>query len=196
VGGVTGQDARTDAELLTSSAGGDEAAFTAFVARHRASVHRFASLLLHDAQRAEDVLQDTFVQAWRHAGAARVQGGARAWLLAIARNSAARTWRATAASPTVSLTVLGAEAGFADPAATPAAFAQLVESRAMVHEALAALSPGDREVLVLRELEQRSGDEVAAVLGLSLEAMKSRLHRARLRLVAELRRRLPSGGEA
>lgn len=188
--------ARTDAALLASSAGGDEAAFAEFVARHRAPVHRFVSLLLHDDQRAEEVLQDTFVHAWRHASAARAEGGARAWLLTIARNSAARGRRAAAQAPTVSLAVLGSEAGFADPGATPMAFAQLVESRAIVHAALAALPPADREVLVLRELEQRSGEEVATVLGLSLEAMKSRLHRARLRLVAELRRRLPSGGEA
>jgi RNA polymerase sigma-70 factor (ECF subfamily) len=186
----------TDAELLASSAAGDEAAFAEFVARHRAAVYRFVGLLLHDRQRAEEILQDTFVQAWKHASSARVEFGARAWLLTIARNAAARRWREAAAAPTVSLTALGSEAGVADPAATPAAFAQLVESRAIVHEALAALPPADREVLVLRELEQRSGDEVAVVLGLSIEAMKSRLHRARLRLVAELRRRLPTGEEA
>jgi RNA polymerase sigma-70 factor, ECF subfamily len=187
---------RTDAELLARSAEGDDAAFAEFVVRHRAAVYRFVGLLLHDRQLAEEILQDTFVQAWRHASSARVELGASAWLLTIARNAAARRWRQAAAAPTVSLTTLGSEAGFADPAASPVAFAQLLESRAIVHEALAALLPADREVLVLRELEQRSGDEVAIVLGLSLEAMKSRLHRARLRLVAELRRRLPTGEEA
>lgn len=189
-------DARDDdAALLQRSAAGDADAFAQFVARHRAGVHRFTTMLAHDAHDAEEVLQQTFVQAYRHAAGARVDGGARAWLLTIARHALARMRREAHAADTVSLEQLGREAGFADPAATPERVAAAVESRDLLHAALAALAPADREVLVLRELEQLDGDRTAAVLGLSLEAMKSRLHRARLRLLAEVRRRMPAGDE-
>ncbi len=186
-----------DAELLARSATGDAEAFADFVARHRVAVHRFASHLTRNAADAEEVLQQTFVQAWRNAGAVRATGSARPWLFTVARNARVRLRRAAAvAADVVSLESLGGDAGFADPAAAPERFAQALESKALLHDAMAALSEPDREVLVLRELEQLPGEEVAAVLGLSLEAMKSRLHRARLRLVAEVRRRLPAGGDA
>lgn len=190
------EDADDDAALLRRSAAGDAEAFAGFVARHRAGVHRFATMLARDAHDAEEVLQQTFVQAYRGAAGARVDGGARPWLLTIARHALARLRRVAQAGPdTVSLEQLGREAGFADPAATPERVAAAVESRQLLHTALAALPAGDREVLVLRELEQLDGERTAAVLGLSLEAMKSRLHRARLRLLAEVRRRLPAGDE-
>jgi RNA polymerase sigma-70 factor (ECF subfamily) len=57
----------------------------------------------------------------------------------------------------------------------------------MLQRALRRLDQADREVLVLRDLEELGGDETARLLGLSVGAMKSRLHRARLRLAAQLR---------
>ena len=62
------------------------------------------------------------------------------------------------------------------------------QRRGRLARALAALGPEEREILVLRELEELTGEETAAALGIGLAAMKSRLHRARLRLAAELRR--------
>ena len=62
------------------------------------------------------------------------------------------------------------------------------ESRAHVAAALTSLSPDDREVLLLRDVEGLSGEETAHTLGVDLAAMKSRLHRARLRLAAACRK--------
>lgn len=188
---------RTDTELLTASAAGDTAAFDEFVRRHRASVFRCAKALArHDAD-AEDVLQQTFLQAWRSAGSAAVQEP-RAWLHTIARHALLRLRRVPSrqTADDVSLEVLGADAGFASAMATPERLAAATEEQGLLHRTLAALPAADREVLVLRELEQMSGEQTAQLLGLSVEAMKSRLHRARLRLVAELRRHLPDGGES
>lgn len=186
-----------DAELLARAAAGDAPAFDHFVARHCAAVLRYAGSLAHHAADAEDVLQQTFLQAWRSAAGARVEAGARPWLFTIARHALQRLRRrpVDAHEPPVSLESLGGDAGFAAPGVTPQRVAVAMEERAVLHEALAALPAADREVLVLRELEQLPGDAVAGVLGLSIEAMKSRLHRARLRLVAEVRRRLPDGGQ-
>lgn len=163
--------------------------------RHRAGVHRYARMLSgHDAD-AEDVLQQTFLQVWRSAGSSDVTF-VKPWLFTIARHALQRQRRRQVGAPEAeeSLDSLGAAAGFADPSATPERFAIALEERSVVRAALAALSEADREVVVLRELEQWSGDDTARVLGLSLDAMKSRLHRARLRFVAEVRRRLPDEG--
>ncbi|MBL8747872.1 MAG: RNA polymerase sigma factor [Planctomycetes bacterium] len=185
----------TDEELLARSVRGDERAFGSFVARHRIGLHRYARMLSRNDTDAEDVLQDTFLQAWRGAHAATVRS-VRPWLFTIARHALQRQRLRRVDTPTEaeSLESLGAAAGFADADATPERFAMALEERSLLRAALAALDDADREVIVLRELEQLSGDETAAVLGVSLEAMKSRLHRARLRLVAEVRRRLPDGG--
>ena len=95
------------------------------------------------------------------------------------------------------LDALGESAGFGCEEVTPAALAAVVEERALLSAALDDLNPRDREVILLRDVEGLSGAEVAAVLGVNLAAQKSRLHRARLRLAAAVRRRVPvdPGGE-
>jgi RNA polymerase sigma-70 factor, ECF subfamily len=178
--------AADDAELLGRSAGGDRAAFEAFVERHEAAVLRFARALTPDADRAEDALQECFIAAWR--GAAGYGGGpsARGWLLAIARNAVRRQFRRHAGEPRhhLSLDELAEEAGFGRDGDDGEI--DRLEARELVERGFAALSPEDREVLVLRELEGFSGEETAALLGLTLAAVKSRLHRARLRFVGTL----------
>lgn len=182
----------TDADLLRATAAGDADAFAQFVVRHRSAVYRYARTRSRDAD-AEDALQQTFVQAWRSAGTLEVAGSARAWLLTVARNALSRLQRRAASigDGVPSVEELGEVAGFASEDATPERFAAAAEERERLEQALAALPDVDREILVLRDLEQLPGEEVAALLSLSLPAMKSRLHRARLRLVAELRRLLP-----
>ena len=91
--------------------------------------------------------------------------------------------------PRAPLPELGEAAGWGSE--SPEAEVLRAERRARLARALDALAPEDREVLVLRDLEELTGEETAAALGLSLAAMKSRLHRARLRLAAQLRRNGP-----
>lgn len=177
-----------DRELLLRSASGDRGAFGEFVARHEAALLRFARALAHDDAEAEDVLQQTFVSAWR-AAATLAGDDARAWLLAIARREAARLGRRRGAHAERerSLEELGEEAGFGDAGATPEACSARLEEEGLLERALLSLSPRDREILVLRELEGLSGPQAAELLGLSRAAEKARLHRARLALAAGLR---------
>jgi RNA polymerase sigma-70 factor (ECF subfamily) len=81
------------------------------------------------------------------------------------------------------LETLGVQAGWGDDGAALESLAR----RDLLRRALRRLRPDDREILVLRELEGLPGAEVAEMLELTLAAMKSRLHRARLRLAAALR---------
>lgn len=175
--------AEDDAALLRRSAAGDRAAFEAFVERHEAAVLRFCRALTDDADRAEDAFQEAFIAAWRAAGAFHGGASARAWLLAIARNAARRQYRRHGDEPgrRVPLEALADEAGWG--AGDDGEVLSRLAARELVERGFSRLSPEDREVLVLRDLEEFSGQETAALLGISEAALKSRLHRARLRFM-------------
>lgn len=181
------QEELSDALLLARAGAADREAFATLVERHQASVFRFARTVVTRPADAEDVLQQTFLAAWRGASRFRGESSVRTWLFTIARNAAlglrAREARWPAAE--VPLDELGVAAGWGS--ADPESVAVAAERRAAFEAALRALEPADREILTLRDLEGLSGDETAGLLGLSLPAMKSRLHRARLALAAKVR---------
>ena len=177
-------EASEDVEALARVAQGERRAMTAVVERHRDAVLRYARTLCRTEAQAEDVLQETFIAALRHAEGFRGTGSARGWLLAIAKRRALTAQRRRSGEPArfETLEALGAEAGWG---ATDEALDLRLKKEAL-HAALESLEPAAQEVLVLRDLEGLSGPEAAEVLGLSLAAMKSRLHRARLELAAAL----------
>lgn len=176
-----------DHELLTRTAAGDHRAFAVFVRRHQDAVFRY--LAAHTASQAdcEDALQETFLAAFRGCNAYRGDAAARAWVLGISRNIARRLYRKRVGEPDqlVRLEELGLQAGWGGPPMSES-FLESLERRDTLQKALARLHPEDREILILREMEGISGEETARLLDLSLSAMKSRLHRARLRLAAVL----------
>jgi RNA polymerase sigma-70 factor (ECF subfamily) len=173
--------------LVLRVAGGDRAAFGALVTDTRTPLFRYLRGLVRSDEVAEDALQETFVAVWRGAGAWRGESSGRVWLFGIARRLAARSWRRRSGEPdeAVPLEALGAEAGFGsdDPEVSLAS----VRDVRRVHAALDTLSDVDREVVTLRDLDGFSGPEVAELLELPLANVKTRLHRARLRLLAALR---------
>jgi len=181
----------TDEELLKRTAAGEREAFDELVVRHQAAVFRFARAATEGPAAAEDVLQETFLAAWRAAGTFQGRSAVRTWLLTIARNQAWHQRERVGRVPVddVALPELGEAAGWGDQSPEDAAVRSQRLGR--LARALASLGPEEREVLVLRELEELTGEETAAALGIGLAAMKSRLHRARLRLAAELRRSGP-----
>jgi len=175
----------TDQELLIQAASGDANAFEVFVVRHREAVWRFVRSLTRDSASAEDALQDTFLSAWRDAAGFQGNQSAIGWLFTISRHAVYRQYRGRTGEPDrmESLSDLGEAAGWgaeADPLD-----ALVIQDE--VAKALARLSIEDREVLVLRENHGFSLEECAALLGLRIPALKSRLHRARLRFIAHLR---------
>jgi len=176
----------TDEALLSRSAAGDRAAFDVLVDRHAGRVLRLIRCRVGEAA-AEDVLQQTFLAAWR--SAARFRGEARVttWLFTIARNTAAKVAERARRSPVsdVPLDTLGVEAGWGSE--DPESIALAAERHDLLRAAFASLDDEAREVLTLRDLEGLSGDDTAALLGVSLAAMKSRLHRARLTLAARMK---------
>lgn len=180
-------DAQADHQLLSAAAGGDRGAFAVLVERYQAPVFHLARALTGDRAAAEDVLQDTFLAAWRTAVSYRGDGAVASWLYAIARHAAQRRGRRAdqIATDDRSLEALGAAAGWGQPDVL--AIVARGEDRAALEAALASLPADDRLALWLHHVLDQTFDDTAAVLGCSVAAVKSRLHRARLALAASLR---------
>jgi len=176
-----------DRALARRAATGDREAFATLVARHQASVYRLARHIAGSRDDAEDVLQQTFLSAWQGVSGYRGESSVRTWLLTITRNAAVTRRGRLAREPldATPLDDLGIRAGWGGP--NPEQLAVAAEQRELLAAALAGLAADEREILTLRDLEGLAGEDVAAMLGLSTTAMKSRLHRARLRLAAAVK---------
>lgn len=160
---------------------GDLRSFEVLVRRHSEGLYRLAWRLLRDPHEAEDVVQDVWLTAWRYLPGFRGDAALRTWLHRLTVNQVARSTRRQRPAPVD----VAADGAFDRPAAEelePPAVAEQVDRRAAVRAAVGSLSARQRAPLVLREFEGLSYEEVAATLGLSLAAVKSRLHRARLEL--------------
>ncbi len=188
-------EASDDQGLLSAIADGSPlraGAAETFVTRHAQAVRRLAQAIVGDSASAEDVTQETFARVLVMAKAFDpAKGTARTWVLSIARHVALELLRRRRempsgdASDSETLLGLGIAAGWG-AAESPEAVTIRAERREHLAQALASLEPRDREILVLRELEGLDGAEVARVLNLDLAGAKSRLHRARLRLMAAM----------
>ncbi len=180
-------DAATDLDLLQKTASGDGIAFTVFVKRHQAAVFRHASCLATHREDAEDLLQETFLSAFKAASQFRGDASGRTWLFHITRNAALRRieLHTTISETELPLDSLAVKAGWGT--VNPESLAMLAEDRERLERALSALPQEEREIILLRDWERVSGEETVALLGISLAAMKSRLHRARIHLAALLR---------
>jgi RNA polymerase sigma-70 factor (ECF subfamily) len=180
-------DSATDLDLLKKSALGDGSAFTVFVARYQAAVFRHALCLSGNTADAEDLLQETFLSAFKAAGQFRGEASGKTWLFHITRHAALRcaNRQPIVSESELPLDGLAIRAGWGSD--DPESLAMLAEDRQRLEKALAALPREEREILFLRQWQRLSGEETVAVLGIGLAAAKSRLHRARIHLAALLR---------
>jgi len=175
-----------DRALAAASRRGDLAAFDRLVERHRDVVLRVASRVV-GADDAEDVAQDTFLRAFHRLDGYRGDGPFRAWLLRIAHRTALRAAgeRRPAAVP---LSALEREPGGLPAERTPAERLESRERLARLDAKLKGLPPAHRAVLVLRDVEGFSYEEIAQVTEAPLNSVKGRLHRARAEFIDTLRR--------
>lgn len=172
--------------LLGRLRSGDRAALGEVDRRHRAGLLAAMRRLGGDAALAEDAVQEALVALWTHPPEDRPSGSLRAWLTVAARHALTRRWHHDA-RPSASVEVLGIAAGWGDPA-LGARVESALASRQCLERGFARLSPEAREVLVLVDIEEVPLAESAAAVGVTLAALKSRLHRARLELIAALTR--------
>jgi len=171
---------------VEAAARGDLHAFEALVERHRGLVVRVAARVVGE-QDAEDVAQDAFLRAFHRLDRFRGDASFRTWLLQITHNTALNAVSRRKA-PAMPLDALPEEER-SEPGGprTPAERLESRERRDRLDLKLKGLSPAHRAVLVLRDVEGLSYDEIAQITESPLGSVKGRLHRARGELVELLR---------
>ena len=174
-----------DEILIERTLQGDLSAFEQLVERHRGIVFRVAARIVGPDD-AEDVSQDAFLRAFHRLRQYRGTASFRTWLLQITQNTAlnARAWMRRRPTETVSESP---DPPDRDPIRQPAMELERRERQLRLEHKLRGLRPEYRSLLVLRDLEGLSYDEIAGVLDMPLGSVKGRLHRARGELIELLR---------
>jgi RNA polymerase sigma-70 factor (ECF subfamily) len=158
----------------------DRADFHALYERHARDVFRFAFYLCGERARAEDVAAETFARAWTATGEVRT-ATVKAYLFAIVRNLVRESARRDGRERGIDE---GIAEGIIDPGPNPSASVDgRIELRAVL-AALQKLPETDRAAILMRAQDGMSHEEIAAALGLSVAAVRVRIHRARLELNA------------
>ena len=175
----------TDAEIASRVAAGDVAAFEQVMRRHNRLLFRTARSILKTDAEAEDALQEAYLRAWRAMGEFRSEARLSTWLVRIVVNEALGRLRRRGAR------VLALDASMdpgdprteadmeGNPDERPERAAMRSELRAMMEARIDALPDAFRTVFMLRAVEEMSVGEVAALLGLREETVRTRFFRAR-----------------
>jgi RNA polymerase sigma factor (sigma-70 family) len=157
-------------KLVAAAVGGDSESIATLVSGSYPHVRRFAYTLCATQEDAEDAAQEALIVLYRKIGTLRASGALAAWMFRIVRHECLRRARLIRRppEPAPALSV---------PSAEDDVLQRFEAER--IAAAIAALPPDHRQVLIMRDVQGYSGRMVADVLGLSIAAMKSRLHRAR-----------------
>lgn len=166
-------------QVVAAAQAGDEACIAAIVSASHPHVQRFAYALCASDQDAEDAAQEALIVLFRKIGTLRAATALSSWMFQIVRNECIRRAQAMArrAGPIPEPTTISAEEDVL----------RRLESQRLA-AVIAALPADQRSVLVMRDIQGLPGSMVAKQMGLSTAAMKSRLHRARAAVRAELSR--------
>lgn len=187
-------DDATDRELRLAFCAGDRGAFDALARRHRDALLRFVRWQLGAAhQDAEDVTQDVLVEIYRALPRFEARSRLRTWMFGVARNVCLRHRRnQVMPCPSVGDDILR---NLPDPHVDLFAGLAQRQVQAQVQAAIAGLGPTQRVVLLLREIEGLSYQEIATTLDLPVGTVRSRLHNARAALAECLVSFAPEAGE-
>lgn len=187
---TTAAGADPDARLLDRARAGDPDALEGLIERHQAQVYRFGLRMCRDPEDARDVVQDTLLAMARGVRDFRGASSVSTWLFTIARSFCIKRRRRSKFAPRAEASIdadtAPEAARVADPARNPEDLAAGREIAEALDHAIASLPPALREVLLLRDAEGLTAPEVAEVLGVTPQAVKSRLHRARLAVRAQV----------
>jgi RNA polymerase sigma-70 factor (ECF subfamily) len=174
----------SDERLLDAARTGDRAALEELLSRHQRRVYRFGLKMCRDEEDAKDVLQDTLLAVARGVKDFRGASSVSTWLYTIARSFCIKKRRRSKFAPEQEESIDAGEGAavlsIADPGRSPDESLAGKQIEVALEQAIGELAPMYREVLVLRDVEGLAASEVAEVLGISVEAVKSRLHRARV----------------
>lgn len=173
----------TEKELVRAAAGGDESAFNELVRIYENKAYHLALRMVGNAEDACDVAQDAFLAAWRGLPSFRGESGFSTWLYRLVSNAAIDHLRRTKHQRgNVSLDDEELNLDAPDDAPTPQEAAEEKDLKEAVAAGLRELSDDHRIILVMREVQELSYEEIAESLQLDLGTVKSRISRARTHL--------------
>jgi RNA polymerase sigma-70 factor (ECF subfamily) len=174
----------SDEELLAAARRGDAPALEALLLRYQPHLFRFGLRMCGNVEDAGEVAQESLISMARSIRDFRGDSTVSSWLYTIARRFCIKKRRRSKFAPVreESLDAPGSDAArhLADARPSPEQAAMNEEFVTFLTQAIDALDPAHREVLLLRDVEGLPAAEVAGILGISVEAVKSRLHRARV----------------
>ena len=174
----------SDEDLLHAARAGDAESLEALITRYQPRVLRFGNRMCSDREDAQDVVQETLLTMARSVRDFRGESSVSTWLYTIARSFCIKKRRRSKFAPAHPISLDAPEGeqlqGLTDLGPSPERVAYGHEIGAALDASIRALDPGQREVLLLRAVEGLPAPGVGPVLGLSVDAVRARLHRARL----------------
>jgi RNA polymerase sigma-70 factor (ECF subfamily) len=187
-----GQDSPDDDSLVRKARGGDAQAFRALVERYQRRVYRLALGMVKDPDEAMDITQETFVRVHRYLPSFKGDSAFFTWTYRIATNLCLDSARRRGRSERVEIDETDAEieAHMDPPSAAfagPQKAALNAELKEKIDDALSSLSENHRAILLLRDVEGLSYEELARALGIRKGTVMSRLFHARLKMQRKLR---------
>lgn len=189
-----------EAALLQRLRQGEPSAYRELVDAYSPRVYRLALGMLGDPAEAEDALQETFLSVYRNIGGFRGDSGLGTWIYRIAANASLMRLRRRRDTDSLDETMEGGTEPKVAPSVgfwfwDPEEAALSAEVRQVMAQAIAALPEALRIVFLMRDVEDMPAAEVAEALGITVAAVKSRLHRARMFLRDRLYPYLAAGQE-
>ncbi|MEO6602295.1 MAG: RNA polymerase sigma factor [Polyangiaceae bacterium] len=172
----------TDEQVVARIRGGETWCFEILMRRHNRKVFRVTRAILKRDDEAEDVMQEAYVRAYQHLSEFRGEASFATWLTRIAAHEALARLRRERRFQPLESTVEESSAMPLDQPRNPEQLANDRELRVVLERAIDILPDDFRAVFVLRAVEQMSGAETASCLDIPEETVKTRLHRARLKL--------------
>jgi RNA polymerase sigma-70 factor, ECF subfamily len=168
----------SDEALIGRVAAGDKLAMQVLFARHHVRIYRFVLRLVRDQTVAEDLINEVFLDVWRQANRFEARSAVSTWLLAIARFKALSALRRR---PDEELDEKAA-AAVEDPGDDPDLAVQKKDKSEALRKCLQALSPEHREIIDLVYYHEKSVEEVAEIVGIPENTVKTRMFYGRKRL--------------
>jgi RNA polymerase sigma-70 factor, ECF subfamily len=170
--------ATSDEALIGRIATGDKIAMQVLFARHHVRVYRFVLRLVRDQTKAEDLISEVFLDVWRQAGRFEARSAVSTWLLAIARYKALSALRRRPDEELDEETAAAIE----DPGDNPETALEKKDKGEILRKCLTALSPEHREIIDLVYYHEKSVEEVAEIVKIPENTVKTRMFYARKRL--------------
>lgn len=178
------------ANLVRALRAGDRYAFSRLVQLHQARIYNLALGYVKQEDEARDLVQDIFLTVFRRINALNDESKFSAWLYQLALNHCRNRYRSLSRRGFFSSLPVddpGMEALLRSEA-TPENHLESRQVETLVREAVASLPPSEREIILLRDMQDLSYEEIGEILAIPLGTVKSKLNRARLALANRLKR--------